>query len=218
MSVSNRLRNADYCTSAFSILVRDPRRPVVIRLVELKLSSIEAMSTTLQQLMTRTWPFITERFSLAVPSISDTPGRFLPSALIEELAPEEVNSIYLQCDNIRRLVMPGTQSELSMLRMLWEAVHLIDLGVLSYSGAHLMDYAASDLQVPTIINLMEPFPGFTNDSTAPMYMQRCHLQCLDTFHDNNPVWVFGSSIAAETQFLLSTPISLFADIWGPVVS
>lgn len=55
------------------------------------------------------------------------------------------------------------------------------------------------------------------DYTQSIILQQCHLQCLDSFHNGQPVWAFTSSQWVNEQPLhLTTTMETFADIWGPL--
>jgi hypothetical protein len=109
-------------------------------------------------------------------------------------------------------------SRLHVAANLCLVVHAIDLAVLSYAGAHLnrfdKEYLGRDFAE---INVLSPFAGEYEAQTPSIKMRLYSLQCLDTFHGHQPVWIFSSDDWEPSQRLfLSAEVEVFADIWGPL--
>lgn len=94
---------------------------------------------------------------------------------------------------------------------------MLDLAVASYAGAHcsgLLDGLLNDYP----IILLAPFADCSDELKSGSFrLQRRQLQCLDTFHCGQGVWVFCPPDRDAAQPLyLSTDIDTFSDIWGPL--
>lgn len=154
----------------------------------------------------------------------------------ETAEPSTVRDLVNFCVDTLQLVIPISREDIvewQYIATIRLTVHLIDLGVMSYAGAHVNDFGKHCvLETPRIFNLLTPFSRglykadgiepYLDDTMADeeviaIQMQQCHLLCLDEFHDNQPVWVFSSPLWTPTaKLLLSTSLEPFADMWGPL--
>jgi hypothetical protein len=107
------------------------------------------------------------------------------------------------------------RANLNFITTLRLLVHILDLSVISYAGAHLNNFIEDYLELRNPrVDLLSPYDETSRDSVV---LQRCSLQCLDSFHNGTPVWVFAPSTwEYKRPLCLSTNIETFADIWGPL--
>lgn len=110
--------------------------------------------------------------------------------------------------------------------ILWEwqcALQVLDLGILTYAGAHVSDIyenilasEAKDFLIP------EPSLSFSGinklaPATKRIQCRRLRLKCLSSFLEDREVWVFDDTMGLSLPPLyLVTDIDNFADVWGPV--
>jgi hypothetical protein len=90
---------------------------------------------------------------------------------------------------------------------------LLDLIIVSYSGAHLERFDRKYFQVQNQADEIKLIDRFV--------MRRRSLQCLDEFLHQEQVWVFQfvgteKNVRSEASLYLLTTPELFADIWGPM--
>ena len=90
--------------------------------------------------------------------------------------------------------------------------------MVNYVGAHL-DPLGNQLLPEDVaaIDVLGPYSMASAVSAHAVTLKRCHLECLDAFHNHRPVWVFSlSNWTPRDRLFLSTKIEVFADIWGPL--
>lgn len=95
----------------------------------------------------------------------------------------------------------------------------LDLILLAYEGAHVLDFD----NVPRSLN--EQIDLFDKDflSSRKVHdrytscLRRLPMKCLAPLLGNRDVWVFGhATLHAPLALYLRTDIEIFADVWGPV--
>ncbi|KAL3425119.1 hypothetical protein PVAG01_04400 [Phlyctema vagabunda] len=85
---------------------------------------------------------------------------------------------------------------------------MLDIGVVSYSGAHLNGLNGNEADCDSISFGPASWRGT---------VKRYKLECLDDFHLGNPVWAFTvPTWEPDRPLYLSTTVETFADIWGPL--
>ncbi|KAH8588573.1 hypothetical protein B0O99DRAFT_693388 [Bisporella sp. PMI_857] len=111
-------------------------------------------------------------------------------------------------------------------RDLWKCtVQVLDLAILSYSLVHtesfgvLSDGTQPDEIIIPLQGLSKDFPDNIPHNSGLISMRRRSLKCLDKFLRGGQVWVLHRSSFStypDEPLYLSTTISAFADIWGPL--
>jgi hypothetical protein len=149
--------------------------------------------------------------------------------------PQALVDLHRACENIlfvthltkpseRAPIKKMIQSNLGLLSLEWSyAVQILDLPLLSYSGAHVADLDR-DLSNGVknrrfeIIYSSEGSMEDSVDNLAPkMYMTRRHLGCLEALLGQQ-VWVLSLRPPRDDDkpLYLSTEVGALADIWGPL--
>ena len=102
---------------------------------------------------------------------------------------------------------------------------LLDLIVLSYTGAHVLDMRELYLPLPGHLSMPRErlrWPGGPKSLplSGKIQLRSLPLNCLSDFLRHRNVWVFGRAgrAAPRSRAYLSTDIETFADVWGPVWS
>lgn len=133
-------------------------------------------------------------------SNSEVPKRNILS-LKENGSQDPLVDLVDACVKTLQLVIPIDREEIQERQFITTirlTVHLVDLAVLSYSGAHLNDFGKHcALHTPKIFDLLSPFSAalfetnkkrtidefLSSEEILSIHMQQCHLLCLDAFHD-----------------------------------
>ena len=205
-----------YCSHGFNMLAIDLSRHNVVRLLPIDIKRIQQLLEEIELILRKVADFATR-----------TPSSTVSSQVLLEQALEEQDNLLLSVPccigilNTLQLVpiSPSvTRTHLSILAVLRLVVNTLDLAVASYVGAHLdrfdEKYLGEDVAV---IDVLGPFALLRKSQIPSIKLRRCQLQCLDTFHKSQHVWVFSSSDwEPRARLLLSTKIEEFADIWGPL--
>ena len=211
------LQRNGFCQQKFSMLTIDPHRHDVARLLPIDIQQILQLLKQIESVLRKTADFA----RLALPATS------LIEVLSEQASGEQNDFLLaLSCCTKFLLTTFGvglacaldTRSNPSIPAVLRLVVNTIDLAVASYAGAHLSrfdeEYLGEDIPV---IDVLSPFPSLHKLQIPSIKLSRCQLQCLDSFHDSKPVWVFSSSNwGPRGHLFLSTKVEDFADIWGPL--
>src|SRR6266480_4456235 len=106
---------------------------------------------------------------------------------------------------------PAEDSENALELVATTIVKVLDLAVVSYSGAHLQDFHEKGLHAALYDD--KPIKVTTN-----LFLRKRSLQCLDGYLGQKQVWTFeaiGSTDPDLAPLYLSTTMTTFADIWGP---
>lgn len=187
------MRDAGYCTDSINFLELDPGRPSVVQFIHLPCSNITSFVEDLHIAFTYN----------DSDAIIKTCSKFLHSL---GSAMEGAWGRYTSTtsDAFDQSLQFGPT------RLARLAAQLLDLALLSYSGAHIEplqeQYLSSESQQIYI--------------TPHIILRQMNLQCLDAYL-NRPAWVFTVSDDSDTQehstgLYLSTTITDFSAIWGPV--
>ena len=211
-----RLQLQGFCLQKFSILTIDPYRHDVSRLLPIDIQQILQVLKEIESVLRKIADFARR-----------APTSTLSAKVLFEQALGERDDILLSvpcCTNflsILGLVLAtpfDTRTHLSISAALRLVVNTIDLAVASYAGAHLSrfdkEYLGEDIAV---IDVLGPFASLHTSHTPLVKLSRCQLQCLDSFHNSQPVWIFSlSDWEPRGHLFLSTKVEDFADIWGPL--
>jgi hypothetical protein len=149
--------------------------------------------------------------------------------------PQALVNLHQACESIlfathltklsdRPPIQETIESSLGLLRLEWSyAVQILDLALLSYSGAHVADLDR-DLSEGIkkrsfeVLHSSEDSMEDSVDNLAPkMHMTRRHLCCLEALLGQQ-VWVLSLKPPRDDDkpLYLSTEVGTLADIWGPL--
>ena len=211
-----RLQIEGFCVQKFSMLMIDPCRDDVVRLLPIDFQQI-------LQLLIETDSVLRKVAALAQRAPLTTS---LAQVLLEQASGEQENlllsvpycSTFLSTLGLALASPADTSTNPSILAVMRLVVHTLDLAVASYAGAHLSRFDEEYLgeEIDTL-DVLRPFTSRHNSQVPSIKLSRCQLQCLDSFHNSKPLWVFSSSNwIPRSHLFLSTKIEDFADIWGPL--
>ena len=211
-----RLQRERFCVLKFSMLMIDPCRHDVVRLLPIDIHQI-------LQLLMETDSVLRRAADFARHASPNTPST---EVLLEQIFEEPDNLLlavprcttFLTTLGLALTSPTDTSINLSILACMRLVVHTLDLAVTSYAGAHLgrfdEEYLGEEMDT---LDILSPFTSRHSSQVPSIKLSRCHLQCLDSFHNSQPLWVFSSSDwKPRGHLFLSTKIEDFADIWGPL--
>ena len=211
-----RLQREGFCVLKFSMLMIDPCRHDVVRLLPVDFHQV-------LQLLMETDSVLRRAADFARHAPPNTPSAqvLLKQAFEEQddlLLSVPCCTTFLTTLGLNLGSPAGTSIDLSILACMRLAVHTLDLAVASYAGAHLgrfdEEYLGEELDK---LDILSPFKSRHSSQALSIKLSRCQLQCLDAFHNFQPLWVFSSSDwKSRDRLFLSTKIEDFADIWGPL--
>ncbi|KAI1123286.1 hypothetical protein F5Y10DRAFT_55582 [Nemania abortiva] len=189
------MQSSGYCVDSINFLALEFSRPSVARLVDVAIDDVNSLADKLQVAFNH-------QDSLAIVGAC---SEFL--ALLEFTTDINGPGVF---GISRSLESKGKLSQHTSLEKARLTVLLLDLAILSYSGAHvenLNSHLPSDEDVELL-------------ATAGFLLTRRRLNCLNAYLER-PVWVFEMSTIRGIQdrsaaLYLSTTIADFASIWGPV--
>lgn len=187
-----RLLNAKYCADSINLIIQDPSRPLVARLVRL---SIDSISTLIQQIQ-NTLPID--------PAAVET----FCTTFLGELGLVSAQTLNIAAVSSIPSTSASSGSSATVLARL--VVQVIDLAIISYSGAHIEPF----------LSRFRQYNAHTWLSIAPrIHLKRRIMKCLDAYL-GSPVWVFevGERLEEDSEIpslYLSTTIEEFASVWGP---
>ena len=211
-----RLQHDGFCQQKFSMLTIDPYRPNVARLLPINVQHILQILMEIESLLSK----VTDSARPTPPTTSSANMLFEKALGGQDdlLLSVPCCTRFLTLFGLVRASPSDPSIELSIPAVLRLVVNTADLAVASYAGAHLSrfdeEYLGEDIAV---IDVLSPFSSLHKLQIPSIKLSRCQLQCLDSFHDNKPVWVFSSSDwESRGHLFLSTMVEDFADIWGPL--
>ena len=211
-----RLQHDGFCQQKFSMLTIDPYRQNVARLLPIDVQHILQILREIESVLRK-----------VADSARPTPPATSSANMLFEQASGEQDDLLLSVPCCTRflaifwLVRASSSDpsiKLSIPAVLRLVVNTVDLAVASYAGAHVSrfdeEYLEEDI---TVIDVLGPFTSLRGLQIPSIKLSRCQLQCLDSFHNSKPVWVFSpSDWEPRGHLFLSTKVEDFADIWGPL--
>ena len=211
-----RLQHDGFCQQKFSMLTIDPYRQNVARLLPIDVQHILQILREIESVLRK-----------VADSARPTPPATSSAKMLFEQASGEQDDLLLSVPCCTRflaifgLVRASSSDpsiKLSIPAVLRLVVNTVDLAVASYAGAHVSrfdeEYLGEDI---TVIDVLGPFTSLRGLQIPSIKLSRCQLQCLDSFHNSKPVWVFSpSDWEPRGHLFLSTKVEDFADIWGPL--
>ena len=211
-----RMQLDGFCLQKFSLLTIDPYHNNVARLLPIDvlqiLQQLKEVELVLRKIVhfARKAPPITFSAKVTVEQVLEEPDNLLRSV---PCCMDFLTTLGLV------LASPSDDSiNMPILAVLRLVVHTADLAVASYAGTHLDRFDEVYLgEKIHAIDVLSPFTSLHNLQVPSIKLSRCQLQCLDSFHDSQPAWVFSSSHwEPRGHLFLSTKVEDFADIWGPL--
>ena len=197
------LREKGYSNGSFNLLVLDSKRTTVARLVPFELNDILQLFEAFERVCEAIAPS-----GSVQPSITAN-----PQPLYDALTTE--------CKRLLGkfgLDLTGI-NENRACNCRTDAVHLLDLALLSYAGAHLE--AFDERYLGQKWHSLKLHGDWNSFDSCGIVVQRRRLQCLDEFLGHRDVWVFHPRSLAplsddSPRLLLSTRIETIANVWGPM--
>ncbi|KAI9656761.1 MAG: hypothetical protein M1821_003400 [Bathelium mastoideum] len=185
--------------SGFNFLIQDHRRPNVATVFTLSHETLRS----LEQDTSQSEPlFIHE----AIPEVeyeAFSPIKSTSSANARNRLDELSRALIPLLDTSLELSPLGESSRLSFLNL------VTSIGIASYAGSHCHDLAPHPAFEPA-----EELRICINGQPALVCRKR-RLACLDGFV-GGPVWIFTTPNSGSHSFMLSTSVSDFANLWGPL--
>jgi hypothetical protein len=198
------MRKESYCREKISMLVLDSSRYSVARLLSIECSTIEKLAVAFEEGL---HDILCRGFSI---NLAD--GCF------------DFKELSQRCEQFLSDIglLPGLDLRTILLRadcVLWRStVHVLDLAVLSYAGAHLQPFDVDYLDMTMeAISILGPFMNIDR-----LVLRRRYFLCLDSFFNGQGAWVFEGfsnwerDRAGNQGLYLSTDAETFADVWGPM--
>jgi hypothetical protein len=208
-----RMKDANYCSDTFNILVLEKQREAVARLVGISLDDVMTFSVELA------------RFYLREGDLSIHQARTFLAVCYDFLSTMELDLSafrdsygYHSAEGIWYTHVRTREGILSAIMYATRAIaYLLDIATVSFCGAHL-----------------EPFDEVYFDRVSPTshYRIPCDahgsvidlqpriFQCLEGFLQGRPVWAFSTGAPSVELFnkplYLSTTPDEFANVWGPM--
>ncbi len=186
------MQKASYCADFLSILVLDKTEHNIARLLPIQCHKIKQLATAFENSLSQV--------------IDKDPSTTLFNPAIE--CPEV-------SEGCRELLLELGLGDLAGTQIdLWRcAVHVLDIAVLSYAGAHTRYFSTTNLRSFTI-------PGPFLEKQHFTFRRRSFL-CLDDFLGGKEACVLEWYHPEMAQpylpaLYLSTDATTFADIWGPM--
>jgi len=210
-----RMKQANYFSETFNILVLETQRPNVACLVGISLRSVTVFSEKIANLLlseghlslheARAFLRSCYEFLLAtgldIPAFRDSYG-------------------YYSDRHVRYSYVRSREGVFSAIMYATRAIgYLLDIATISFCGAHLepFDEVYFERNSPTgHYRIPCGADGATID------LQPRTFQCLEGFLQGRPVWVFSSTDADYSGFSSNKPLYLsttpdeFANVWGPM--
>ena len=184
---------ASYCGAAISLIVADKTCLDVARLLPVQCSKIKQLASSFENCLS-------QLMSLDISTaLFDTEMTF-------------ANEASKGCRGLLREL--GLDVPVAHCTQLWRyAVHMLDMAVLSYTGAHTESYGMTRI---ACINIPGPFL-----EKQYLTFRRRSFLCLGEFLGGREAWVFefyhpDAPRVGFPSMYLSTNATTFGDIWGPM--
>lgn len=188
------MRSAAYCGDFISLLILDHTRRGVARLVPIKCSTIEQLTLAFEACVFRV--------------LSSDPAAVLFNTI--SIIANNVSTACRQLLTDLDIRIPSTAD----LKDVWRCVvHVLDVAVLSYSGAHTQ-FLGNDEVISVSL------PGTFLETQYFRFCRRS-FSCLGEFLGGQKAWVLeillpDTNQVDPTHLSLLTNAKTFGDIWGPM--
>lgn len=212
-----RLQETGYCTSQISLLVlAGSDRSNVTKLVQVDIEEILNLRAAFGGLLSA----LISRMSLF--------GRDSQESIHAAIKQEDLHyGVTVKCtEMLLKIGLSPYVLSNGEQHVLWEcAVQTLELGVLSYAGAHIERF---DQDLPEVNIDLFKIPrrfmyhdlvlrGMSPWDDHEIHFRRRRLQCLDKFLGEQQPWVFHRdfSTGGNQRLFLSASIQALTDLWGP---
>lgn len=215
------MKEVSHCRDFISVIAKDPTRPNVARLIPILCAEIFSLAQEFEDALE------------GLLSKSKTAGTLFTPDWSEAYKPiySKTGALIIKCGSILRTFFPDYDIEReNSVAIAHDAVHLLDVAVISYVGAHLSNkdlFPSGMIAVPFSTGYM----GF-------VFQQRS-FKCLNGFLDGRRAWVCHKihhdflgdrpdildpkiwdieqeNMALQSVLYLATDAVTFADVWGPM--
>jgi hypothetical protein len=211
-----RMKQANYCSETFNVIVLEKQRPNVARLVGISLRSVTIFSDKVANLLLEEGHLSLHQARDFLRSCYDflfTIGLDMPVF--------QDSYAYYSAGGIRYSSVRSREGVLSAIMYATRVIgYLLDIATVSFCGAHLepFDEVYFDRISPTSHYRLP-----CDAHGAAIDLQLRTFQCLEGFLQGRPAWVFSStevdyftdSLPNEPLYLSTTPDE-FANVWGPM--
>jgi len=216
MSNLKRMKQANYCSETFNVMVLEKQRPNVARLVGISLSGVTIFSDKVANLLLNEGHLSLHQARAFLGSCYDflfTIGLDVP-AFQDSYGYHSAGKVLYSYARSREGVLSAIMYATRVIG------YLLDIATVSFCGAHLepFDEVYFDRVSPTSHYRLP-----CDARGAAIDLQLRTFQCLDGFLQGRRVWVFSST---EVEFFtdslpneplyLSTAPDEFANAWGPM--
>jgi hypothetical protein len=215
----SKLQQTGYCTTQISLLIQDPDRPDVAKLVQVAIKEILDLDAAFEGLLDAV--------------VSTVSGNLIGSAnedIIDSIVERQDSRMGVTMTCLQLLTSMCLSAHLLLndeQPVIWECtVQSLELAILSYAGAHIQRFDV-DLLEKDVECFPIPRRFIYNDPTLreisarsiheSISIRRRRLQCLDNFLGEAEPWVFHQDFASRgnERLCLSTTIDALTDLWGP---
>lgn len=197
-----RLEGSGFIQNHLNILVADPFRPSVADLLCVPIEVTKNLALMFDQAFRLIDEKILEPWHLQ--SIAGA---------LTGACDQLLSSVHLSARPPQTNFVEYYSSQAECSRCLSDTVHLLDLAVLVYAGAHVDPF-------PDQINVNDwvPLRGMNCFKISEqIHLQTLSLKCLDLFLGGAQAWIFSLQPVSEQDGLyVSASAENFADIWGPM--
>jgi hypothetical protein len=210
-----RMKQANYCSETFNIMVLEKQRPNVARLVGISLNSVTVFSDKVANLLLREGNLSLHQARAFLRSCYD----FLLAIDLDIPAFQDSYGYY-SAGNIWYSYVRSREAVLSAIMYATRVIgYLLDIATVSFCGAHLepFDEVYFD-KISPISHYRLPCDA----QCAAIDLQLRTFQCLEGFLQGRQVWVFSSTEVDYTDVFPNKPLYLsttpdeFANVWGPM--
>ncbi|KAF8866666.1 hypothetical protein BDZ45DRAFT_279812 [Acephala macrosclerotiorum] len=187
------MESAAYCREFISLLVLDHSRHGVARLVQIECSKIEQLAIA---------------FELCLLQVRSSD----PAMILFDIMNTIANNVSTACRELLTSLDMNIPS--ADIKDIWRcAVHVLDMAVLSYAGAHTQFFGDDCV---SLVALPGPFL-----EKQYFIFRRRSFSCLSEFLAGQEAWVLEKYLPDSNEvdlprLSLSTDAMTFGDIWGPM--
>lgn len=222
------LQKAEFCTDRFSFLVIDEDRAYVAILVPVYIAFVEELKQLFETALIGSGG---RALSYSATQSGSEPAGTDPRAVLASLRRSEKTvptfdyqhseDLTAHCSEFLTSVHLKPHVE-SAPELIWRCtVHLLDLALVSYIGAHTESSDAALSEGSQQVTIPGPFTPQAQAGIAAgafIIMRRRKMLCIDNLLRQRDVWVFhrGTDAISEVRLLLSTDVETISDIWGPL--
>ena len=196
----NKLRRGDRGIPRFNFLVEDHRRPGVATVFAMPQAALKSLYQGTHPKM----PVFDYQASLnAEKATLSSTSRLCKIGDESDQLSELYHAVAPHVNQDLRVALLDERLYLSLLS------HVMSLGIASYASSHCYDIILDPDSDPA-----EEFQINVDGRSALLYRKR-RLSCLGSLIGDS-AWILTSPTSNSDKFVVSTTVSDFADLWGPV--